>query len=118
MNPTPAAAPPPRGRLADALDTIERIGNRLPHPAALFVILGAVVVLLSWQFTQLGVTVAHPTTGEIIGATNLASVAGVQRLVLGLVPSFMNFGPFGPVLVCLLGLSVAEHSGFLGAAVA
>ena len=117
MNPTPAAAPPPRGRLADALDTIERIGNRLPHPASLFVILGAVVVLLSWLFTQLGVTVAHPTTGEIIGATNLASVAGVQRLVLGLVPNFMNFGPFGPVLVCLLGLSVAEHSGFLGAVV-
>jgi aminobenzoyl-glutamate transport protein len=106
-----------RGRLAIALDAVERVGNRLPHPASLFVILAGVVVLLSWLFTQLGVTVVHPTTGEPIGATNLASVAGVQRLVLGVVPNFMNFGPFGPVLVCLLGLSVAEHSGFLGAVV-
>lgn len=106
-----------RSRLLRALDTIERVGNRLPHPASLFVMLGAVVVVLSWLFTQLGVTVSHPATGEAIGATNLLSVAGVQRFVMGMLPNFMNFGPFGPVLVSLLGLSVAEHSGFLGAVV-
>ncbi len=106
-----------RTRLLRALDTIERVGNLLPHPASLFVILSAVVVLCSWAFATLGVTVRHPTTEEVIGATNLLSVAGLQRLVMGLLPNFMNFGPFGPVLVCLLGLSVAEHSGFLGAVV-
>lgn len=109
--------PEPRSRLLRALDTVERVGNLLPHPASLFVILSAFVVLLSWLFSTLGVTVQHPTTDEVIGATNLATVAGLQRLVMGLLPNFMNFGPFGPVLVCLLGLSVAEHSGFLGAVV-
>ncbi len=108
---------PSRSGLLRTLDTIERVGNRLPHPASLFVMLGGVVVVLSWLFTQLGVTVAHPATGEAIGATNLLSVAGVQRFVMGMLPNFMNFGPFGPVLVSLLGLSVAEHSGFLGAVV-
>jgi len=112
-----ASARPSRSRLLRTLDTIERVGNRLPHPASLFVMLGGVVVVLSWLFTQLGVTVAHPATGEAIGATNLLSVAGVQRFVMGMLPNFMNFGPFGPVLVSLLGLSVAEHSGFLGAVV-
>lgn len=112
-----ATIAPSRTRLLRALDTIERVGNRLPHPASLFVMLGGVVVVLSWLFTQLGVTVAHPATGEAIGATNLLSVAGVQRFVMGMLPNFMNFGPFGPVLVSLLGLSVAEHSGFLGAVV-
>ncbi len=110
---TPASHSP----LLRALDAIERLGNRLPHPASLFVILAGVVVVLSWLLTQWGVTVSHPATGEAIGATNLLSVAGVQRFVMGMLPNFMNFGPFGPVLVSLLGLSVAEHSGFLGAVV-
>lgn len=114
---TGTSARPSRSRLLRALDLIERVGNRLPHPASLFVLLGGVVVVLSWLFTQLGVTVSHPATGEAIGATNLLSVAGVQRFVMGMLPNFMNFGPFGPVLVSLLGLSVAEHSGFLGAVV-
>lgn len=103
--------------LLRALDAIERVGNLLPHPASLFVVLSLAVVGLSWLFSALGVTVQHPTTQDLIGTTNLASVAGLQRLVMGVLPNFMNFGPFGPVLVCLLGLSVAEHSGFLGAVV-
>ncbi len=103
--------------LLRALDAVERGGNRLPHPATLFVVLSLLVVVLSWALSTAGVTVQHPTTGEAIGATNLLSVAGLQRIVLGLLPNFMNFGPFGPVLVCLLGLSVAEHAGFLGAIV-
>jgi aminobenzoyl-glutamate transport protein len=107
----------PRGPLLRALDRVERIGNRLPHPASLFVVLGALVVLLSWLLHQLGVQVAHPTTGAAVEVVNLLSVAGAQRLMLGLLPNFINFAPFGPVLVCLLGLSVAEHSGFLGAVV-
>ncbi len=107
----------PRPWLLRALDGVERIGNRLPHPASLFVVLAATVVLLSWLLHSLGVSVAHPTTGEAVTVVNLLSVSGAQRLMLGLLPNFINFAPFGPVLVCLLGLSVAEHSGFLGALV-
>jgi len=100
-----------------ALDAVERGGNKLPHPATLFVVLSGLVVLLSWLLSTFDVTVLHPTTRETIGATNLLSVSGLRRIIMGLVPNFMNFGPFGPVLVCLLGLSVAEHAGFLGAVV-
>lgn len=103
--------------LQRALDAVERAGNRLPHPASLFVILSAVVVLLSWLLHALGLSVAHPGTGAGVQVVNLLSAEGAQRLVMGLLPNFMNFAPFGPVLVCLLGLSVAEHSGFLGAIV-
>jgi aminobenzoyl-glutamate transport protein len=106
-----------RPGLLRALDWVERAGNALPHPASLFVILAALVVVLSWTLHTIGVSVAHPATGETVLVTNLLSVAGVQRLVMGLLPNFINFAPFGPVLVCLLGLSVAEHSGFLGAVV-
>lgn len=85
--------------------------------ASLFVVLAGLVVLLSWLLHTQGVTVTNPASGAIVEVTNLLSVAGVQRLVLGAVPNFINFAPFGPVLVCLLGLSVSEHSGFLGAVV-
>lgn len=112
-----ASAGAQSSRLLRALDALERIGNRLPHPASLFVILAAVVVLLSALLSSLGVSVTHPTSGESVGVTNLLSAAGAQRLVMELLPNFMNFAPFGPVLVSLLGLSVAEQSGFLGAIV-
>lgn len=108
---------PARPRLLRVLDAVERAGNRLPHPASLFVILTASVVVLSALLTAAGVSVTHPASGKLVTVTNLLSVEGARRLVLELLPNFINFAPFGPVLVCLLGLSVAEHSGLLGAVV-
>ena len=103
--------------LPRALDAIERAGNALPHPASLFVVLSAVIVGLSALLHSAGTTVAHPLTGAVITPVNLLSLEGLHRLVLNLVPNFMNFAPLGPVLVCLLGLSVAEQAGLLGAIV-
>ncbi|MDP3073604.1 MAG: AbgT family transporter [Opitutaceae bacterium] len=100
-----------------ALNRVERIGNALPHPATLFLLLSGGVILLSWVLVALGVQVMHPVSGQPVQAMNLLSVAGLHRIILGLLPNFMNFAPLGPVLVCLLGLSVAEHSGLLGAMV-
>lgn len=97
------------------LSRIERVGNALPQPASLFVLLSVLVVLLSWVFHQLGVAVQNPVTQQIVAANNLLSVAGLQRFILGMLPNFIAFAPLGSVLVCLLGLSVAEHSGLLGA---
>ena len=99
------------------LNCVERLGNALPHPATLFLILAAGVVLLSWGLSVAGVQVTHPLTGKPVTALNLMSVEGLHRIILGLLPNFLNFPPLGPVLVCLLGLSVAEHSGLLGAIV-
>lgn len=100
-----------------ALDAVERVGNALPHPATLFVTLSAFIVLLSAALHALGVSAVHPLTGAVVEVTDLLSVSGLQRFIVGIVPNFVNFAPLGPVLVCLLGLSVAEYSGFLGAVV-
>ena len=109
---TPLAPAPWFQRL---LNRIERIGNALPHPASLFVILSLLVVLASWLCHQLGVSVQNPVTHKVIAVTNLLSVEGLQRIILGLLPNFINFAALGSVLVCLLGLSIAEHSGLLSA---
>lgn len=110
-------APTRRTPLARFLDGVERAGDRLPHAATLFVLLSLGVVALSWLVAALGVTVVHPATGAAVGAANLLSADGARRIITGLMPNFIGFAPFGPVLVCLLGLSVAERSGFLGALV-
>jgi aminobenzoyl-glutamate transport protein len=114
----PREESPRRARaLARALDRVERIGNALPHPASLFVGLTLFVVLLSSLLHATGVGVAHPLTAELVRPADLLSVDGLRRMVVGLLPNFIDFAPLGSVLVCLLGLSVAEHSGLLGAVV-
>lgn len=106
-----------RGKGQRLLDAVERAGNALPHPATLFVILSGVVLALSAALHAAGVAVAHPLSGETVAVTNLVSAEGLRRLALNVVPNFINFAPLGPVLVSLMGLSVAERSGLLGAVV-
>jgi aminobenzoyl-glutamate transport protein len=106
-----------RSRTQRLLDAVERVGNALPHPATLFVILSTAVVVLSALLHAFGASVAHPLTGDTVEVVNLISGEGLRRFALNVVPNFIGFAPLGPVLVSLMGLSVAERSGLLGAVV-
>ncbi len=105
-----------------ALDKIEVVGNKLPQPVTLFAILMLIVLLLSWAFG--GVTVDHPGKEaglldregrplETISVVNLLSREGVQRIFTEMVDTFATFPPLGLVLVVMLGIGVAEHSGMI-----
>lgn len=113
---TDAAKPAKRSAIDRFLNVVEAGGNALPHPATLFAILAVVVVLLSWVASQFDMAVQHPTTGELITPVNLVSVEGLHRILTGLVTNFTSFAPLGTVLVSLIGIGVAEHSGLIGAA--
>jgi aminobenzoyl-glutamate transport protein len=97
------------------LGVVERGGNALPHPATLFALLALLVIVLSWFASLAGLSVQHPTTGVTVEPVNLLSVAGVQRILTSLVTNFTSFAPLGTVLVALVGIGVAEHSGLIGA---
>lgn len=97
------------------LGRIERIGNLLPHPATLFVILAVLVIVISAITASLGVAVTHPGTGKEVRAVSLLTVEGLHRILTSLVTNFTGFAPLGTVLVALLGISVAESSGFISA---
>lgn len=97
------------------LGRIEAIGNLLPHPATLFVILAVIVLVLSALTSWLGVSVTHPGTGKEVKAVSLLTVEGLHRILTSLVTNFTGFAPLGTVLVALLGISVAEASGFISA---
>lgn len=97
------------------LDVIERIGNRLPDPAVLFLI----ALLVAWIVSALLAPVAFeeidPRTQEPIRVQSQLTGAALASFLANMVTVFVTFPPLGIVLVALLGVGVAEHVGLLGA---
>ena len=108
-------APAKRSAMDRFLNIVEKGGNALPHPATLFALLALAVVVASWLASMAGLSVAHPSTGEIVTPVNLMSLEGLHRMMTGAVTNFTSFAPLGVVLVALIGIGVAEHSGLIGA---
>lgn len=97
------------------LDLVERTGNRLPDPAALFLILMMVVWLASWWLSGVSFSAIDPRSGQPIQIVNQLAGTSLTGFMAGLVKTFVNFPPLGVVLVAMLGLGVAEHTGFINA---
>lgn len=95
---------------------IEHAGNRLPHPTLLFMYLCGLVLLLSAIFAAFQVSAVHPVNGNTIEALNLLSRDGLQQMLSKAVTNFTHFAPVGTVLVAIMGIGVAEHSGLMAAA--
>lgn len=102
-------------RLQRTLAAIERAGNRLPHPTLLFVWLCGLMLMLSWLGATLELRAQLPTTGETVVARSLVSVEGLHWMLTHTVGNFVGFAPVGTVLVAMLGIGIAEHSGLLKA---
>lgn len=116
---------PRRGAFTRFLDTVEWLGNLLPHPVTLFALLAFLIVLLSGLLGWMGVAVVDPrpegapgvADDGMIRAISLMDGDGVRRIFTNLVTNFTSFAPLGVVLVAMLGVGVAEKSGLLSAAV-
>jgi aminobenzoyl-glutamate transport protein len=132
------------GPLTNSLSTggwlawIERIGNRLPDPATLFLI-GTVIVMIASAVaaqTEWVVEESRPEqidfieqapgkspsgvkwvkSGRTFEAKNILTRDGLFWAVSSIVDNFINFAPLGIVLVGMLGIGIAERTGFIGAA--
>ena len=99
------------------MKSIERVGNALPHPAALFGIFGLVTILFSAVGYWLNWSGVNPATGESIHVINLISKDGLHKILLGMVDNYTGFAPLGIVMVALLGIGIAESSGLIKAAI-
>ncbi|WP_049722609.1 AbgT family transporter [Gilvimarinus polysaccharolyticus] len=93
------------------LIAVERIGNRLPSPALLFVWLAALIAAASCLASAAGWQVSLPS--GVVEARNIVSADGLRWALATMVDNFVGFAPVGAVLVTMLGLGVAEHSGLL-----
>jgi len=99
------------------LGTVERVGNKLPDPAVLFIALLFIVWVLSWLLSYVTFNVFHPATGERIVIVNQLAGENFVQFLATMVNRFMTFGPVGVVLVAMLGIGVAEHTGFINTAI-
>ena len=101
--------------LQRVLNKIEIWGNRLPDPAVLFIILLALVWVLSWLLSDVNFNVIDPRSGQALVISNQLSGTGITQFFSTMVTNFSHFHPVGVVLVAMLGIGVAEYSGFINA---
>ncbi|MCG8528902.1 MAG: AbgT family transporter [Opitutales bacterium] len=95
------------------LGWIERTGNKLPDPAILFLIALFIVWLLSAVLAPVEFTEINPRDGEPIEVVNLLSGTAMTSFLSNLVTTFTGFAPLGVVLVAMLGVGVADGSGYI-----
>ena len=95
---------------------IERTGNRLPDPAVLFIALLLIVWMLSFLFSFIEWAVIDPRTGEPLRVVNQLSGTSLTAFMSAVVKNFAHFHPIGVVLVAMLGIGVAEYTGFINSA--
>ena len=118
------------------LGWIERVGNRLPDPATLFLIGTVLVMIASAVAAESGWIVEERLpdhsvlneqggdnskvkwveTGRTFEANNILTRDGVFWAISSMVENFINFAPLGIVLVGMLGIGIAERTGFIGSA--
>ncbi len=113
--------PEQSGWFSRFLATVEWLGNLLPHPITLFASLAVFIVILSGILGYFEMSVLDPRpvgakgreADGVIEVISLLNADGLRQIVTGLVTNFTGFAPLGTVLVALLGVSLAEHSGLL-----
>ena len=99
------------------LGTVERVGNKLPDPAVLFIALLFIVWVLSWLLSYVTFDVVDPRSGQTLVIQNLLTGRSFTEFLSVMVTNFSHFHPVGVVLVAMLGIGVAEHTGFINAAI-
>ncbi|RNF40263.1 AbgT family transporter [Planococcus salinus] len=99
------------------LNTVEKLGNRLPDPFMIFVYLAIAVIIASYIFSLFNASVVHPGTGETLAIQNLMSGEGLQYILTSMLTNFTGFAPLGTVLAIMLGIGLAEKVGLLETAI-
>ena len=117
------AIAPPKTFLQKLLDGVELVGNKVPHPAVIFLIMAAVVIVLSHLLYLMGTSVtyqlADPVTHQVQTTTatvnSLLTAEGIRFIITSMVRNFLGFAPVGVILVAMVGVGLAEEAGLINA---
>ena len=112
-----------QNKMSRYLSKIENIGNRLPHPVTIFLIFIVILFVLSHILYLFDVSVSfkgiNQETGNVENQTakviSLLTPSGISHVFTSVVENFTSFVALGPVLVAMLGVGVAEKTGYLSA---
>ena len=110
-------------RLDKVLDTVEKLGNKVPHPAIIFLILIVIVGVLSHIFYLMGQYVTFDAINAETGALELTTThvksllsgEGIRFMLTSIVSNLMSFQALGVTLVAMAGVGFAEEVGLIGA---
>jgi aminobenzoyl-glutamate transport protein len=133
----------PKSMMQKILDVVEKVGNKVPHPAVIFLTLIAFVVVLSHIFHLMGTSVttevivpeekapawispdSYPYPEElskphkpVLRTTEVQSLLttdGLRFMYVSMIPSFMSFTGLGLIIVAMIGVGVAEEAGLVAA---
>ncbi|WP_436854491.1 AbgT family transporter [Staphylococcus caeli] len=94
------------------LNTVEKVGNKLPDPSILFFLMCLGLAILTWIVSLFHVTVKHPGTGDTIAIKSIVSKDGFMMILNDAVKNFSEFPALGLVLAVMLGVGVAEKTGY------
>src|SRR5918999_3234605 len=126
-----------------ALAWIEKVGNKVPNPAILFLVLCAGVIVLSQVLDWVGVSITsevvvpadtaveqrqdgvsalpyddapedYTVQTETFEIEGLLTADGISFMFTSFVPNFLGFTAVGVILVAMVGVGVAELSGLVG----
>ena len=91
------------------------------HPVTMFIVLLFVTMFLSWILslfeTQATYNTINTNTKELepvlITIENMLSFDGLKFIISDAAKNFLSFAPLGSLLISLIGLTVAEGTGFI-----
>lgn len=105
------------------LDGVETVGNKVPHPAVIFLLLAGAVIVLSAVMALLDTSVTyqivnlqtHKIETTTTAVNSLLSTEGVRFIFTSAVRNFLGFGPVGVILIAMVGVGLAEEAGLVNA---
>lgn len=103
------------------ISLVEKLGNKLPHPFWLFILLASITLILSFILSKLNISVEYLAAkdGEMVltkvAITNLLSYTEMRNFIAGIVKNYVTFPPLGLVLVLMMGVGLIEQTGLLSA---
>lgn len=106
-----------KGLVSKLLGIIEKVGNKLPDPAVLFLVSMIIVWVLSALLSTVEFTEINPRDGLPIRVQNLLTGTAMTTFLSQMVSIFTSFAPLGVVLVAMLGVGVADGSGYIHTAI-
>lgn len=95
------------------LDGLERVCNKLPPPAIMFIYLFVIVAVLSSLLSLAGISAVNPATNEEVAVQNPISSEGLLWFLSNMVKNFTGFAPLGLVITMTLAIGMCEESGLI-----
>lgn len=108
--------PPRRASATDkVLAGIEKVGNALPEPFTLFLLLFLITGIISTAMAWAGAEVQVPGSDDIRQIKGLFTKEGLAWFTVNIGENYVGFPPLAYVLPIILAVGIAERSGMLSA---